>query len=86
LEGEHHIPRWQRVNIFTLVSAIRTCPEPTIFAFFHGFNKVFADFVGRCLRIAVLRQDDFSEFFLIPVVTLFLLLFFLLYLACIGVQ
>lgn len=63
--------------IHALVTAVWTLPEPTIFAILDRIDEVLADFIGRCLWIAVLRFDDISQFLFIPVVhRIFLLLAF----------
>lgn len=54
------------MTVFTIIAAIWTLPEPSIFAAFNGFQKELAHNVGRRL-LAALLIDDFLELLLIPI-------------------
>lgn len=56
------------MHVFTGVSTIRACPEPTVFSVFDSFDKEFADLVGCGLEVTVFGEDDFLELLFIPVV------------------
>ena len=51
---ERNIPWWKTVLIHALIAAIRTSPEPTVFAIFDCLDEVLAHFVGRGFGISVL--------------------------------
>jgi len=56
------------VLVHALFAAVRTRPEPTIFAVLDGLDKILAYFVRCSLGIAVFRIDNFLQLFLIPIV------------------
>ncbi len=53
--------------VHALVAAIRTRPEPTVFAVLDRLNEVLAHFVRRRFRIAVLGHDHLPQLLLVPV-------------------
>ena len=53
--------------VHAFISAIRTCPKPTIFALFNSLDEELADFVGCGFLIAFLRKYDTPQFLFIPI-------------------
>lgn len=56
------------MSIHALITTIRTRPEPSIFLILNRFNKVFAHFISRRLRIPMFTQHHISQFRLIPLI------------------
>lgn len=74
--------------IHALISSVWTYPEPAVLLVLDRLNEVLAHFVRRRLRVAVLAEYDTSQFLLVPLrhVVLLLSIFLLLLVAVVGIQ
>ena len=55
-----YVPWGQAVLVHALISTIRACPEPSVFAILDSLNEELANLVGCGLRIAMLVEHDLS--------------------------
>lgn len=75
--------------VHALVTSIRASPEPSILLVLYSLDKVFANLVGGCTRIAVFAEDNAAQLLLVPIlhlVGLFRAVCFLLRITGVGVQ
>ena len=60
--------------VHALVASIWTGPEPAVLAVLDCLDEVFAHFVGRRLRVAMLAHNDLLQLLFIPLLHAVLLL------------
>ena len=53
--------------IHALISSVRADPEPTVLALLNRFDKELAHLVCGGALVALLRQDDGTQLFFVPV-------------------
>lgn len=53
--------------VHAFVAAVRTGPEPAVFAILDCFDEEFAHFVRCCFRVAVFAQNHLPQLLLVPV-------------------